>query len=184
MTIKTALLAGAAAALLTAVPAMAQDAPPAATPAEAAPAQAAPAAPQSLTLTPGATVRGGDGELGKLEGVQSNATGQQELTVRGADGQVRAVPLAGIRQEGSDVVVAYTKAEFDAAAAIPGAAPPPPAATPSAPPSTMPAAPSALPPAPTESEPADPAAIEPADPSTAPDPMTPPADEAAEPQVN
>ena len=174
MKIKTAVLAGAAAAILTTVPAMAQDAPPAA----AAPAEAAPA-PQSLTLTPGATVRGGDGELGKLEGVQSNASGQQELTVRGADGQVRAVPLAGIRQEGSDVVVAYTKAEFDAAAPVPGAAPPPAAtpALPSAPPSTMP-------PAPTESEATDPATVEPADPSMAPDPMAPPAGEATEPQTH
>ena len=33
-----------------------------------------------------------------LEGVRNNAEGKQELTVRGADGQVRGVPLAGIRQ--------------------------------------------------------------------------------------
>lgn len=161
MTIKTALLAGAAAAFLTAAPALAQDAPPA--PTTPAPAPEAPAAPQSLTLTPGATVRGADAELGKLEGVQNNAQGQQELTVRGADGQVRGVPLAGIRQEGADVVVAYTKAEFDAAAPIPSA-------------------PASAAPAPTPSAPAtDPATTEPADPSTTPDPMAPPAGGSTEP---
>ena len=91
MTIKTAFLAGAAAVLMTSAPALAQDAPASATP-------AAPAAqPQSLTLTPGATVKGSDGaEIGKLVGAQNNASGEQELTVRGADGQVRAVPLPGI----------------------------------------------------------------------------------------
>jgi len=76
--------------------------------------------------------------------------------VRGADGQVRGVPLAGIHQEGADVVVAYTKTEFDAATPIPAAAGPMPAPAP----------------APT----ADPATTEPADPSAAPDPMAPPAD--------
>uniref|UniRef100_UPI0025C5E1F7 beta-ketoacyl synthase N-terminal-like domain-containing protein n=1 Tax=Brevundimonas sp. TaxID=1871086 RepID=UPI0025C5E1F7 len=89
MTIKNILLAGSAVAFLTAAPAMAQDTTP------PAPAPAAAQAP-SLTLTPGATVRGADGELGKLEGVRNNAEGKQELTVRGADGQVRGVPLAGM----------------------------------------------------------------------------------------
>jgi len=121
MTIKTALLAGAAAAFLTAAPALAQEAAPAAQDPAAAPAAAQP----SLSLTPGTTVQGPDGELGKLEGVQNNAEGRQELTVRGADGQLRAVPLGGIHQEGANVVVAYTKAEFDAAAPIPGAPPAP-----------------------------------------------------------
>lgn len=114
MTIKNILLAGSAVAFLTAAPAMAQDTTP------SAPASAAAQAP-SLTLTPGATVRGADGELGKLEGVQANAEGKQELTVRGADGQVRGVPLAGIRQDGADVVVAFTKAEYDAAPTVAGA---------------------------------------------------------------
>lgn len=151
MTIKTALLAGAAAAFMTAAPALAQDAAPAPTGAPAAPAQ------QSLSLTPGSSVSGPDGELGKLEGVQTNAEGKQELTVRGADGQLRAVPLSGIRQEGSGVVVAYTKAEFDAASPIAGAAPADPAAAPAATP-----APSADPLA----EPTDPSATPP---TTAPD---------------
>lgn len=123
MTIKNILLAGSAVAFLTAAPAMAQDTPP---PASAPAAAHAP----SLTLTPGATVLGADGELGKLEGVRNNAEGKQELTVRGADGQLRGVPLAGIRQDGADVIVKYTKVEFDAAAPIAADAPPPAPAAP------------------------------------------------------
>lgn len=159
MNFKTALLAGAVGAVLTAAPALAQEA--------AAPAQetAAPAQ-QSLQLTPGATVRGPDGALGQLEGVQANAEGGQELTVRGADGQLRAVPLGGIRQEGADVVVAYTKAEYDAAAPIAGAAPAP-AATP-APSSDPMADPTTAGPSSTMTDPADPA--------TTADPMAPPTD--------
>jgi len=164
MTIKTVLLAGAAAAFMTAAPAMAQET----TPAPAAAPAAAASSQQSLSLNPGSSVAGPDGELGKLEGVQSNAEGKQELTVRGADGQLRAVPLSGIRQEGTGVVVAYTKAEFDAASPIAGA-PPAPAAAPAAP------APSAAPTPDTMSEPTmeptDPATTEPATP--APDAATP-----------
>ena len=164
MTIKTVLLAGAAAAFMTAAPALAQET----TPAPAAAPAAAASSQQSLSLNPGSSVAGPDGELGKLEGVQSNAEGKQELTVRGADGQLRAVPLSGIRQEGAGVVVAYTKAEFDAAAPIAGA-PPAPAAAPAAP------APSAAPTPDTMSEPTteptDPATTEPTTP--APDAATP-----------
>ena len=163
MTIKTALLASAA-AFMFAAPALAQETP-APAPTEA-PAAAA-ASQQSLSLNPGMTVSGPDGELGKLEGVQNNAEGKQELTVRGADGQLRAVPLSGIRQENGGVAVAYTKAEYDAAAAIPGApAAPAPAADPAAAPADDPAAqptdPSATPPttAPDAAEPA-PAPTEP-----------------------
>ena len=134
MTIKTALLASAA-AFMFAAPALAQETP-APAPTEA-PAAAA-ASQQSLSLNPGMTVSGPDGELGKLEGVQNNAEGKQELTVRGADGQLRAVPLSGIRQENGGVAVAYTKAEYDAAAAIPGA---PAAPAPAADPAAAPAAP-------------------------------------------
>ncbi|WP_292019890.1 MULTISPECIES: hypothetical protein, partial [unclassified Brevundimonas] len=129
MTIKTALLASAA-AFMFAAPALAQETP-APAPTEA-PAAAA-ASQQSLSLNPGMTVSGPDGELGKLEGVQNNAEGKQELTVRGSDGQLRAVPLSGIRQENGGVAVAYTKAEYDAAPAIAGApAAPAPAADPAA----------------------------------------------------
>ncbi|WP_295707035.1 superoxide dismutase [uncultured Brevundimonas sp.] len=158
MTIKTAFLAGAAAVLMTSAPALAQDAPASATP-------AAPAAqPQSLTLTPGATVKGSDGaEIGKLVGAQNNASGEQELTVRGADGQVRAVPLPGIRQDGSDVVVGWTVAEYQAAPAISDA--------------TSPAAPAASAVAePATPDMASPAAAEPSaspDASTTPEPTTP-----------
>ena len=160
MTIKTALLASAA-AFMIAAPALAQEAPAAAPAQTPAPAAAA-SSQQSLSLNPGSSVSGPDGELGKLEGVQNNAEGKQELTVRGADGQLRAVPLSGIRQEGTGVVVAYTKAEFDAAAAIPGA----------------PAAPMAAPaPAPTSDPMAEPT-TEPTDPATA-EPATPAPDAAS-----
>lgn len=166
MTFKNALLAGSFGALLMAAPALAQEAAP---PAQDPAAAAAPAQ-QSLQLTPGAAVRGPDGELGKLEGVQANAEGGQELTVRGADGQLRAVPLGGIRQEGSDVVVAYTKAEYDAATPIPGAAPAPAAApTPAAPPAGDPMA------DPATSDPSS-TMTDPADPSSTSDPMAPPTD--------
>lgn len=175
---KTTLLAGVAGALLMTAPAFAQDMPQDTPPATETPAmteaQAAPAAPQRLELQPGATVRGSDGELGKLEGAHRNAAGQQELTVRGADGQLRAVPLNGLKQEGTEIVVGWTTAQYQAAPALTGeaASSTPAAAAPPA--STMPANPSvpvepaeaAMPPAPSEAaEPVDPAADEaPADP--------------------
>ncbi|MBK1970681.1 superoxide dismutase [Brevundimonas sp. 3P9-tot-E] len=112
---KTALLTGIAGALFIAAPAFAQDAPQ--TP-EPAPAEAPAAQPQSLTLTPGSTVKGSDGaEIGKLVGVQNGANGQ-ELTVRTADGQVRPVPLAGIRQDGADIVVDASASDIQSAAPI------------------------------------------------------------------
>lgn len=162
MNIKTALLAGAA-AFMIAAPAMAQETTPApaAAPAQAPAAEAS--AQQSLSLNPGSSVAGPDGELGKLEGVQSNAEGKQELTVRGADGQLRAVPLSGIRQEGTGVVVAYTKAEFDAAAPIAGA-PPAPAAAPAAAPAPG-AAPTPDSMSEPTTEPTDPAMTEPTTPA-------------------
>ena len=113
MTIKTAFLAGAAAVLMTSAPALAQDAPASASP------EASAAQPQSLTLTPGATVKGSDGaEIGRLVGVQNNATGEQELTVRGADGQLKGVPLAGLKPEGTGVSVAFSSTQFQSAPAI------------------------------------------------------------------
>lgn len=134
---KTALMTGIAGLMLTAAPAaFAQDAQPtpAPTPAPAEAPAAAPAqSPGTLTLQPGSDVKGSDGAvLGKLEGVRSNA-GAQELTVRGADGQVKGVPLAGLKPEGTGVSVGWTLAEFTAAPAIPGA---PDAASSSAPAST------------------------------------------------
>jgi hypothetical protein len=114
---KTALLTGIVGAFLFAAPGFAQDATTPQTP-EPAPAEAAAAQPQSLTLTPGATVKSADGtELGKLVGAQNGAAGQ-ELTVRGADGVVRAVSVAGIRQEGADIVINATLSDFQAAAPI------------------------------------------------------------------
>lgn len=136
---KTALLTGVAGLFLMTAPAFAQDSTAPQTPPAPAPAEAP--QPQALTLTPGATVRGSDGsELGKLEGARNTPTGQ-ELTVRGADGQVRGVPTTGIRQEGADVVTGWTSQQYQAAPAIADAAPapsepasPPPPADPSSPP--------------------------------------------------
>lgn len=114
---KTALLTGIAGAFLIAAPVFAQDATTPQTP-EPAPAEAPAAQPQSLTLSPGATVKSADGtEIGKLVGVQ-NGAGGQELTVRTADGQVRPVPLAGIRQDGADIVVDATLSDVQSAAPI------------------------------------------------------------------
>jgi hypothetical protein len=114
---KTVLLAGVTAALFTAAPALAQDAAP------TAPAAAA-ATQGTLQLQPGANVKGSDGSiLGKLEGVQSNAAGDQELTVRGSDGDLRGVPLGGLRQDGADVVVGWSSAEFQTAPVVEDAAP-------------------------------------------------------------
>ena len=119
---KTALLTGIAGAFLIAAPAFAQDATTPQTP-EPATAEAPAAQPQSLTLTPGATVKSADGsELGKLVGAQNGASGQ-ELTVRGADGSVRPVPVAGIRQDGDAIVVNASLSDFQAAAPIGGEAP-------------------------------------------------------------
>lgn len=100
----------------------------------------------AVTLTPGATVRGSDGVLGTLVGVQTGASGEQELTVRGSDGQVRAVPLGGFRQDGSDIVVGWSTAEY-AAAPIIGAGAATSAARPAAPSAAPSAAMGATPPA-------------------------------------
>ena len=112
---KTALLYSLAGALMVAAPAMAQD-----QVQDAAPAEAEAQQPQSLTLTPGASVKSADGSvLGQLVGVQNGANGQ-ELTVRGSDGQVRPVALNGIRQDGADVVVDATQSDFQAATPVAG----------------------------------------------------------------
>ncbi|MBW8305068.1 MAG: hypothetical protein K0M78_14325, partial [Brevundimonas sp.] len=140
---KTALLSGVAGLFLMTAPAIAQDGttpqtPPAATPPAAAePAQTAP----TLTLQPGMTVRGGDGDLGVLVGARTNA-GSQQLIVQGADGTARAVPIDGIRQDGEVVVVAFTVEQFNAAETVTApAAPATPA--PSAEPAVTPATPDA-----------------------------------------
>ena len=130
MIFKTALLTSIAGLMLTAAPALAQEMAtppaqsetPAPTPSQIppAPATSAPAAqPATLQIQPGSDVKGSDGTvLGKLEGVRDNDAGEQELTVRGADGQLRGVPLGGLRQEGAGVVVGWTSAEYTAAPAI------------------------------------------------------------------
>lgn len=144
---KTLLLTGVAGALLMAAPALAQDIPPPAP----QPGDAQSEQPQSLTLQPGAVVRGSDGtELGRLEGVRANAAGEQELTVRGADGQVRGVPLSGLSQSGAEVSVAWTAAEFEAAPPLDAEAPETPPAAPPQPDPSMPVEPTppTLPPEP------------------------------------
>ena len=133
---KTALLTGVAGLLLMTAPAFAQDSTAPQTPPAS---EAAPAQPQNLTLTPGANVKGSDGAvIGQLEGARNTPAGQ-ELTVRGADGQLRGVPVSGgVRQDGADIAVGWTSAQFTAAppiadeAASPAAEPaaPPPAAEP------------------------------------------------------
>lgn len=139
---KTALLTAAAVLAVSTAPALAstlvQDpaaqTPPAQTqpaPASAAPAQT-PQDPGSLTLQPGAEVEASDGAvLGKLEGVIT-VDGAQQLTVRGADGVVKGVPLAGLQPSGAGVSVGMTAAEFQAAAAVEAEASSP-AASPSEP---------------------------------------------------
>ena len=106
---KTALLTGVAGLFLMSAPAFAQDGTAPQTP----PSSATTEAP-TLSLQPGATVRGSDGELGVLVGARLNG-GRQQLTVRGADGVVRAVPIDGIRQEGDVVVVDFTLEQYGAA---------------------------------------------------------------------
>ncbi len=153
---KTALLTGVAGLFLMTAPAFAQDstAPQTQEPAPAAAAAAAqPAAEQpTLTLQPGSDVKGSDGTvLGQLEGARNTEAGQ-ELTVRGADGQLRGVPVSGgVRQDGAGVAVGWTSAQFAAAPSItdsaadvaePAAAPMPPAET-----GMAPATPPTLPPA-------------------------------------
>lgn len=116
---KTALLTGAAVLMLSAAPALAQDqmTPPAPESQSPAPTPA-PAAPGTMQIQPGSDVKGSDGAvLGKLEGVQTVA-GAQQLKVRGADGVLRGVSLAGLKQDGAGVAVAATTAEFQAAPAI------------------------------------------------------------------
>jgi len=177
---KTALLTGVAGLFLMTAPAFAQDGtapqtpPPATTTPPAAaqqapaqpPAAAPPAAeqqqPQSLTLQPGADVKGSDGTvLGQLEGARNSATGQ-ELTVRGADGQLRAVPVsAGVRQEGAGVAVGWTSAQFSAAPSITDAATE--VAEPDAPP--MPDQPDAAPPVPAPTPPTLPTPTDPSNPA-------------------
>jgi hypothetical protein len=105
---KTALLSGVAGLFLMTAPAFAQD-----STATQSPPAATTEAP-TLSLQPGATVRGADGELGTLVGARLNG-GRQQLTVQGADGLVRAVPIDGIRQEGDVVVVDFTLEQYNAA---------------------------------------------------------------------
>ena len=161
---KTALLTGVAGLLLMTAPAFAQDstAPQTQEPAPAAAAAAAqPAAEQpTLTLQPGSDVKGSDGTvLGQLEGARNTEAGQ-ELTVRGTDGQLRGVPVAGgVRQDGEGVAVGWTTAQFAAAPAITD-----PAADVAEPAGTM------TPPAETGMAPATPPTLPPADDSGAPEP--------------
>lgn len=122
---KIALLTGVAGILFAGAPALAQETtrPLAQDPIQQpapAPSQD-PAAPQpssqqsdgGVTLQPGAVVRGEDGvQLGALEGVQVNDQGRQELTVRGADGLIRAVGLTGFRMENGEIHLAASLDDY------------------------------------------------------------------------
>lgn len=109
---KTALLSGVAGLFLMTAPAFAQDSTAPQTPPAPPPGQATQA--PTLTLQPGMTVRGADGDLGVLVGARMNGN-RQQLTVQGSDGLVRAVPIDGIRQEGDVVTVDFTVEQFGAA---------------------------------------------------------------------
>jgi len=163
---KTAILTSVAGLfLLTAPAAFAQDPAPQTPPADPAASQS-----ETVSLQPGATVKGSDGStLGTLEGAQNGASGQ-EITVRGSDGQLRGVPVAGLTQNGADVVVAWSSSQFTAAPAIGAATSPAPATEPAPTPSEGP------PPAPANDPVATPEPVEPASPpatETAPAPTEP-----------
>ena len=120
---KTALLTGVAAALAFSAPALAQDAVIPAAP-EAAPAQ--PAEGSQLALQPGAEVAGTDGVVfGRLDGAGQGADGSVALHVRTEDGQVKAVPAAGVSMNGATIVTGWSKAQFDAAPLDPALNPEP-----------------------------------------------------------
>ena len=101
---KTALLTGVAGLFLMTAPAFARDGTAPQTREPDPVTTAAPAAERpTLTLQPGSDVKGSDETvLGQLEGARNTEAGR-ELTVRGADGQLRGVPVSGgVRQDGVD----------------------------------------------------------------------------------
>lgn len=117
---KTALLTGVAGALMFAAPAFAQEVP-TEDPMTAQPPMEQPAAePEaSGSVAPGAEVRAADGaSLGILEGAGVDASGQQTLQIRTADGQLREAPIEGAGLDNGAVVLAWTEAEFEAAPAV------------------------------------------------------------------
>ncbi len=175
---KTALLTGVAGLFLMTAPAIAQDGTaPQTPPASSPPAQAeAQAQAPTLTLQPGMTVRGGDGDLGVLVGARMNG-GRQQLTVQGADGTVRAVPIDGIRQEGEVVVVDLTLEQFGAAETVTQPAVPATPAEPGVTPATpaTPAVPGIPnPPPAVPADPTDDASPSPTEQPVAPPPTLPP----------
>src|SRR5690606_32423265 len=73
----------------------------------------------SGSVAPGAEVRAADGaSLGILEGAGVDASGQQTLQIRTADGQLREAPIDGAGLDNGAVVLAWTEAEFEAAPAV------------------------------------------------------------------
>lgn len=117
---KTALLTGVTGLLLMTAPAFAQDSMAPQTPPPFTGAAAGPVAERpTLTLQPGSDVKGADGMvLGQLEGARNTGAGQ-ELTVRGADGLLRGVPVSGgVAQDGAGVAVGWTSVQFSAAPSI------------------------------------------------------------------
>jgi hypothetical protein len=116
---KTALLTSVAGALMFAAPAFAQEAP-IEDPMAQAPVEQPAAEPEANgTVEPGAEVRAADGaSLGILEGAGVDASGQQTLQIRSADGQLREAPIDGAGLDNGAVVLAWTEAEFEAAPAV------------------------------------------------------------------
>ncbi|WP_292109248.1 hypothetical protein [Brevundimonas sp.] len=172
---KTALLTGVAGLFLMTAPAFAQDSTAPQTPPAGQAAEQQPAAqPEQLTLQPGSVVRDSAGaELGRLEGVRNGPSGQ-ELTVRGSDGQLRGVPIGGIRQDGDAIVVDFSSGEFMSAPAITDGAPGQTGTTPPAPAAPATPATPATPADPMQpGQPAQPA--QPAEPAAAPSASQPPA---------
>lgn len=92
-------------------------------PAPPSPPRQMPPAPQTMPTPPsgeyavGTSVMASDGaRLGTIVRVHLGAAGQQMLHVRASDGTVKAAPTTGATVRDGTVVVAWTKAQFDAAA--------------------------------------------------------------------
>lgn len=98
------ILSAAALAAAVAAPAVSAAAP-------SEPAVQAQAGPQR-----GAVVRAADGtELGRLEGRRTNGDGVVEIVVRGADGQMRAIPAASVTLQGEELRASWSEGQFRAA---------------------------------------------------------------------
>ena len=104
------MLLPAAAILLLATPALAQDPP------ISPPSQTEPVPSQNPPFTTGSPVVAVDGAaLGVLEHVETNAAGQATLHIRAADGTLKAAPGGDASVRNGTVTLSWTRAEFEAA---------------------------------------------------------------------